>query len=85
MLKNNSKIALIPAYNPDQKITGVVRGLKNSGFTVIIVNDGSDPEFDYLFDKSNGADEVIAHEENRGKGIALKTGLRWIYKNCTPP
>ncbi len=43
MLKNNSKIALIPAYNPDQKITGVVRGLKNSGFTVIIVNDGSDP------------------------------------------
>ena len=60
MLKNNSKIALIPAYNPDQKITGVVRGLKNSGFTVIIVNDGSDPEFDYLFDKSNGADEVIA-------------------------
>ena len=50
MLKNNSKIALIPAYNPDQKITGVVRGLKNSGFTVIIVNDGSDPEFDYLFE-----------------------------------
>ena len=85
MLKNNSKIALIPAYNPDQKITGVVKGLKDSGFTVIIVNDGSDPEFDYLFDKSNGADEVIAHEENRGKGIALKTGLRWIYKNCTPP
>ncbi len=85
MLKNNSKIALIPAYNPDQKITGVVKGLKDSGYTVIIVNDGSDPEFDYLFDKSNGADEVIAHEENRGKGIALKTGLRWIYKNCTPP
>ena len=28
MLKNNSKIALIPAYNPDQKITGVVRGIK---------------------------------------------------------
>ena len=72
MLKNNSKIALIPAYNPDQKITGVVRGLKNSGFTVIIVNDGSDPEFDYLFDKSNGADEVIAHEENRGKGAAKR-------------
>ena len=85
MLKNTSKIALIPAYNPDHKIIGVVRGLKNSGFTVIIVNDGSDPEFDSLFDKSNGADEVINHEENRGKGIALKTGLRWIYKNCTAP
>ena len=85
MLKNNSQIALIPEDNPDQKMTGVIRGLKDSGYTVIIVNDGSDPEFDYLFDKSNGADEVIAHDGNKGKGIAIKTGLRWIYKNCTPP
>ena len=85
MLNNNSKIALIPAYNPDNKLTGVIKGLKEHGYTVVLVNDGSDKKFDYLFDKSNGADAVVTHSENKGKGIALKTGLSWIYKNCTQP
>ena len=85
MLNNNSKIALIPAYNPDNKLTGVIKGLKDHGYTVVLVNDGSDKTFDYLFDKSNGADAVVTHSENKGKGIALKTGLSWIYKNCTQP
>ena len=37
-------IALIPAYEPDAKITDLTKELKNRGFDIVIVDDGSGPD-----------------------------------------
>ena len=74
-------IALIPAYEPDgEKLIPLIRELKESGFDIVIVNDGSGPEFDGVFGAAEPYATVLAHAANRGKGAALKTGLAYIDK-----
>ena len=73
-------VILIPAYQPDDKLTAFARELKDAGLEALIVDDGSDPakcgahfaaceELGYT---------VVHHEQNRGKGAALRTGLAAI-------
>lgn len=79
------RIALIPAYNPDKKMTEVLHDLKRSGYGVVIVNDGSDSAYRSLFEQVWMADKVLHHRSNLGKGCAIKTGLRFIRDNFAPP
>lgn len=85
MLNNAPKIAVIPAYNPDSKLLDVLGSLKLHGYAVIIVNDGSGEEFDPVFYKAAEADKIIKHNENLGKGTALKTGFDYVRNNYAPP
>ncbi|MGI6106477.1 MAG: GtrA family protein [Lachnospiraceae bacterium] len=77
------RIALIPAYEPDEHLTELVRETTEHGFDVVVVNDGSSEDKTPLFARAAdlGA-EVLTHEVNRGKGAALKTGLNWIREHC---
>lgn len=79
------RIALIPAYNPTRSMLSVLRQLKEQGYTVVLVNDGSDADYLHLFRAAGMADVQLTHSCNRGKGAALKTGLRWIMEHCTAP
>ncbi|MEE8885407.1 MAG: bifunctional glycosyltransferase family 2/GtrA family protein [Eubacteriales bacterium] len=72
------RIALIPAYEPDTRMTGMVVNLKNRGFDVVVVNDGSSADKNALFDQASECAVVLTHEMNRGKGAALKTGFGYI-------
>ena len=76
----NRMIALIPAYEPDEKIKVIAADLKNRGFDLVIVDDGSGLEYSGLFEELAETATVLTHEQNRGKGAALKTGLRYINK-----
>ncbi len=70
-------IVLIPAYKPGEALTGLSKELKERGFgEIVIVDDGSGEEFAARFDelKQMGC-RVLAHDINRGKGRALKTGI----------
>ena len=80
-----TRIALIPAYMPDEKMTQTARKLKQEGFEVVIVNDGSPKEYDSIFEDAAHYAELICHEKNRGKGEALKTGLEFIRRCCEAP
>ena len=79
-------IALIPAYEPDRKMLGVIADLGKTGFDVVVVDDGSGPEYAELFEqaaerlpgKSGRGVTLLIHDVNRGKGAALKTGLDFI-------
>ncbi|OGX80454.1 family 2 glycosyl transferase [Exiguobacterium sp. SH31] len=73
-------VVLIPAYNPDQALVTLVRELKDKGFVhVIVVNDGSADTCRAVFDDVKPeVSTVLEHEQNAGKGAALKTGLRHI-------
>lgn len=76
--------AIIPAYNPDKKFHTVIEGLIQAGFKhIIVVNDGTDKKFLSLFDKieKNKKCVLITHEENFGKGRALKTGFKYFLKH----
>jgi glycosyltransferase involved in cell wall biosynthesis len=71
---------LIPAYNPDEALVTLVEKLRASGFAnIIVVNDGSNESSVGTFDKiASFVDQVLTHEQNQGKGAAIKTGLRYV-------
>lgn len=69
--------AIVPAYNEEGTVGGVVRALKAArGIDeVIVVDDGSS---DHTSEEARaaGADQVLRLEENVGKGGALRRGVR---------
>lgn len=71
-------IALIPAYEPDEKMLHLLSELKMSGFDIVVVDDGSGFEFSDIFNEAKNYSKVIAYSTNKGKGYALKTGLAYI-------
>ncbi|WP_078378792.1 bifunctional glycosyltransferase family 2/GtrA family protein [Sutcliffiella halmapala] len=81
MNSTRSVTILIPAYNPDNKLTELVKNIVNEGFQkILIVNDGSKQECQDIFDSLKDIKEctVIEHEVNQGKGQALKTAFSYF-------
>ena len=72
---------LIPAYNPDEKLIALLDALRTRVPDVVVVNDGSTAGREIFEKISAGGITVLAHDVNRGKGAALKTGFRWIMAN----
>ena len=68
---------LIPAYKPDEKMISLIEQLTAAGFSkIIVVNDGSGPEFAPIFAQAQALGcAVLHHGINMGKGRAMKTGL----------
>ena len=65
--------AVIPTYNNGGTVAVVVRRVLQQGLPVIVVDDGST---DGTQDALKGLDiKILRHSQNRGKGIALRTGL----------
>lgn len=77
-------IILIPSFEPDARLVQLVSSLRDSApqLQVVIVDDGSGPEYADLFATAQlaGAD-VIGYDDNRGKGHALKFGFNYSRKN----
>ena len=81
-------IILIPAYNPDDKLIKLIENLIDLKLKIVLVNDGSEKIYDYIFYfiKNEYKVNVINHEKNKGKGMAIKTGIKYImdnYYDCT--
>lgn len=74
-------VVLIPAYEPDARLPELTQTLKSMGFSVLVVNDGSAAAYDEIFSAAAQHAVVIAHEKNRGKGAALKTGMIHILEH----
>ncbi len=71
-------IILIPAYEPDEELIGLVTRLKDRDFGVLVVDDGSGGDYAHIFDQVRQQATVVTHARNRGKGAALKTGMAYI-------
>ena len=69
---------LIPAYEPDAQLIPLIRRLKEAGFQVVVVDDGSGPDYRGIFSDAQEYAHILTHEKNRGKGAALKTGMVYI-------
>ena len=75
---------IIPAYRPDEKLLGTLKGLSQAGFTdLLVVDDGSGPAFAPIFAQVETMPgcTVLRHPENRGKGAALKTAMAFFEQN----
>lgn len=73
---------LIPAYQPDEKLSHLIHQLHLLGLKdIIVVDDGSRKEIKSLFDTlvAQGC-VVLRHAQNQGKGAAIKTGIRYILQ-----
>ncbi len=65
--------AVIPAYDDEKHIGDIVRRTRGRLDRVLVVDDGSS---DTTAQRAREAGaEVIVHQQNRGKGEAIKTGL----------
>ena len=74
--------AIIPAYREEKHISDVVRRTRKQLDHVLVVDDGSSDKTAQCA-RAAGA-EVIVHNQNRGKGEAIKTGLRhWLDRQLT--
>lgn len=75
------KIILIPSYEPDDKLVKLINSIDTKEFIVIVVNDGSNENYDKIFDKIKDKVYLISYKKNKGKGYALKEGFKYIKDN----
>ena len=69
--------AIIPAYREEKHVGDIVRRTRQQLDHVVVIDDGSSDNTARCA-RDAGA-EVIVHSQNRGKGEAIKTGLRhWL-------
>ncbi len=74
---------IIPAYDPDNRLISLINNIRsNCDYDIIIVDDGSSPTCNTVFQEaSNLGCIVLVHEHNRGKGAALKTAFSYLINN----
>ncbi len=75
------KIAVIPAYEPDERMVKLVEEAAAAGYAVLLVNDGSKEAFQELFLRAKEHATVISYTRNRGKGHALKRAFSWLLEH----
>lgn len=75
---------VIPSLEPDEKLLSLLKAIRDeeSDTPVILVNDGSAPIYDSVFEAAQNryACILLKHEVNRGKGAALKTAITYILE-----
>lgn len=81
------KALLIPIYEPNGRVVPFLKSFQKEDFDYfLVVNDGSNVEkYGPIFDSISKETvfTVIGYEKNRGKGFALKTGIRYLTDNIT--
>lgn len=79
-------VVLIPAYEPDEALIGVVDELFTDGHKIVVVDDGSGENYAHIFGAIQGKVDIVTLAKNSGKGAALKAGMAYIKENlpeCT--
>ncbi len=71
---------LIPAFQPDEGLVALCRTLTEKNIPIIVVNDGSTEGTEYFQQLQQDGITVLGYAENRGKGYALKTGIKYMQK-----
>lgn len=76
-------IVVIPAYEPPYEFIDYAKTVTHSAKLLVVVNDGSGPAFDPVFDEIAALPNTVylKYPENHGKGYALKTALSYIAEH----
>lgn len=68
-------MVLIPAYQPDEQLIYVVEELNKHEVGVLVVDDGSGPAYEHIFNSLQNKAKIVHIPCNSGKGAALKHGM----------
>lgn len=66
---------IIPAYNPNARLVGLVRALHAHFARILLVDDGSTRGRENIEAVRPFVSRILTHSSNRGKGAALKTAF----------
>ncbi len=77
-LRNVPIHVVIPAYNEEQRIAGVLHELASAYSNIIVVDDGSSDGTGEAALRSGAT--VLRHVVNRGQGAALQTGMAFALR-----
>jgi len=69
---------VIPLYNEAAVIGRVVREVRQAGYQVVCVDDGSRDRSGFQADQAGA--EVVTHPVNLGQGAALQTGIEYTLR-----
>lgn len=69
---------VIPAYNEEQNLAGLLQKIKTRGLSVLAVDDGS-IDNTYVVAKK-WADVVLHNIKNLGKGISLRKAISYLFE-----
>ncbi|MCI8530125.1 MAG: glycosyltransferase [Lachnospiraceae bacterium] len=71
-------VIIIPAYKPEKKMLHLIQELQETGFGhVVVVDDGGGSEYWDIFQQAEALGCMVErHEQNQGKGTAIKTALK---------
>ncbi|HIT68535.1 MAG TPA: bifunctional glycosyltransferase family 2/GtrA family protein [Candidatus Aphodomonas merdavium] len=73
---DDTVIAVIPAYKPQETMLPLCRALREAGMPVVVVDDGGGEGYRALFEAVQAMGcTLVRHAVNLGKGRALKTGI----------
>jgi len=83
MNSNQNRVSvIIPAYNEEKSIRNVINRIGKAfeklsvNYEIIVINDGSEDSTSQEARKSCYPIRLIEHEQNRGYGSAIKTGIK---------
>lgn len=84
-MNEQKAVILIPSLEPDSRLPAYVDRLLAHFEHVVIVDDGSAESYQPIFRDLESKDgcTVLHHDVNHGKGVALKTGYKWVEDNLT--
>lgn len=75
---------IIPSYEPDEKLIGLLSDLRKAGVVhLLVIDDGSGEEYQPVFKRAEEEFHcsVLHHAVNQGKGRALKTAFDFVLQN----
>lgn len=74
-ISDKKVFVIIPVYNEEKVVAGVINEVRNAGYeNIIAVDDGSSDNTFNIISGIPGA-TALRHKINRGKGAATKTGI----------
>jgi glycosyltransferase involved in cell wall biosynthesis len=71
---------IIPTYNNEKTIAQVISEVLSYSANVIVVNDGATDCTSAILKMFEGKIEILSYSPNKGKGIALRTGLKHAFE-----
>jgi glycosyltransferase involved in cell wall biosynthesis len=85
MIKKDSIAIMIPAYNEEKYIEGVIKDCSSYGLDILVIDDGSTDNTASIVNSMAATIGdmliLIKHPQNQGKGQALITGFDYVVKN----
>jgi glycosyltransferase involved in cell wall biosynthesis len=73
---------VIPLFNEEKHISGLLKGLRKYELPIVVVDDGSTDESGLkVKDSGLSSVELLEHKVNLGKGAAMNTGAEYAFSH----